>query len=114
MPHRGKPSPWGKLYNSPRWGRLRRHQLLSHPMCKFCLEWGIVELATVVDHVVPHRGDVNASWCGELQSLCKPCHDRTKRMIELRGYRTDIGLDGYPLDPNHPVYRHERKRAPST
>jgi hypothetical protein len=49
MPHRGKPSPWGKLYNSPRWGRLRRHQLLSHPMCKFCLEWGIVELATVVD-----------------------------------------------------------------
>jgi hypothetical protein len=28
-----------------------------------------------------------------------------KRRIELRGYRTDIGLDGFPTDPNHPFNR---------
>jgi hypothetical protein len=32
----------------------------------------------------------------------------------LYGYRRDIGLDGYPLDPNHPANRYERKKAPST
>jgi hypothetical protein len=50
---------------------------------------------------------------GKLQSLCKTCHDGAKREIE-HGYRRDIGLDGYPLDPNHAVYRYERKKAPST
>ena len=42
---------------------------------------------------------------GPFMSLCKRCHDSTKRMIETRGFRPDIGLDGWPLDPNHPVYR---------
>jgi hypothetical protein len=32
------------------------------------------------------------------------CHDNTKRFIELRGFRPDIGLDGWPLDPRHPCY----------
>jgi hypothetical protein len=22
----------------------------------------------------------------------------------MRGFRPDVGLDGWPLDPNHPVY----------
>jgi hypothetical protein len=30
--------------------------------------------------------------------------DRAKWPIELR-YYCDIGLDGYPLDPNHPLNR---------
>jgi len=37
-------------------------------------------------------------------SLCEECAAVTKRHIEQRGYRFDIGLDGYPLDPRHPVY----------
>jgi hypothetical protein len=37
-------------------------------------------------------------------------HDRSMqqgqwRQIELHGYRTDIGLDGFPTDPNHPFNR---------
>jgi len=32
----------------------------------------------------------------------------TKRFVELRGFRPDIGLDGWPLDPNHPVYSRGR------
>ena len=32
----------------------------------------------------------------------------TKRFIETRGFRPDIGLDGMPLDPRHPVYSRTR------
>jgi hypothetical protein len=29
------------------------------------------------------------------QSLCKQCHDSTKRFVELHGFRPDIRLDGW-------------------
>jgi len=88
-----------------RWRRLRKFQLIQHPLCKFCLERGIVTAANVVDHVEPHRGDWTAFVTGELQSLCEACHKSAKRQIELRGYRCDVGVDGYPTDPNHPFNR---------
>jgi hypothetical protein len=69
------------------------------------LERGRVTAANVVDHVVPHKGDWTAFCTGKLQSLCEPCHSSTKRQIELRGYRYDIGLDGFPTDPIHPFNR---------
>ena len=87
-----------------RGARIRRHQLLEHPLCRYCAERGIVTPATICDHVEPHRGDVNKFWLGRFQSLCKSCHDSTKRFVETRGFRPDIGLDGWPLDPRHPVY----------
>jgi hypothetical protein len=92
------------LYESTRWRRIRKSQLSQHPMCKFCGERGIVTVATICDHVTPHRGDVIKFWTGELQSLCLDCHLVTKRQIEERGYRLDVGLDGWPLDPRHPFY----------
>ena len=94
-----------KLYDTARWQRIRAHQLRTHPLCKFCLERGIMTPATIADHVEPHRGDVNKFWLGKLQSLCHTCHNSRKREIEGRGYYVDIGSDGMPLDPNHPCYR---------
>jgi 5-methylcytosine-specific restriction enzyme A len=70
-----------------------------------CLARGLSVPATVADHVEPHHGDWNAFVLGKLQSLCKPCHDSAKRTQELRGYSTEIGVDGWPTDPNHPAYR---------
>jgi hypothetical protein len=67
------------------------------------LERAIVTLATICDHVEPHKGVIKF-WAGELQSLCLDCHLVTKRQIEERGFRLDIGLDGWPLDRNHPFY----------
>ena len=33
--------------------------------------------ATVVDHIIPHRGDRILFWDqNNWQPLCKPCHDR--------------------------------------
>jgi hypothetical protein len=61
---------------------------------------------------VAHHNDPNLFYRGALQSLCTPCHSGRKqsleareRLIEERGYSLDIGSDGYPLDPRHPVYR---------
>src|SRR5262245_910577 len=56
------------------------------------------------DHVDPHRGDINKFWLGPFMSLCKRCHDSTKRLIERRGFRPDVAPDGWPTDQHHPVY----------
>jgi 5-methylcytosine-specific restriction endonuclease McrA len=57
--------------------------------------------ATVADHIIPHKGDLKLFWEGRLQSLCKPCHDRVKKLEE--GGRGVIGGDiqGNPVDPCH-------------
>jgi len=93
------------FYSRARWERRRRHQLQTQPLCRLCLQHGIVEPATVADHVEPHGGDANKFWLGTLQSLCKRHHDSDKKFLENRGYARDIGPDGWPLDPRHPVYK---------
>jgi 5-methylcytosine-specific restriction endonuclease McrA len=51
-----------------------------------CPSWSR-QPATVADHVTPHRDDHGAFWFGELQSLCKSCHDVKKQRIEARADR---------------------------
>lgn len=43
-----------------------------------CHAEGRVTVATVVDHVVPHRSDTTLFWDehGNWQSLCAACHAR--------------------------------------
>lgn len=72
------------LYRYARWKRLRRAQLEAEPSCRFCAAAGLERAATICDHVVPHRGDVQAFWAGPFQSLCVECHNRTKQAIEHR------------------------------
>lgn len=99
----GRFTPW---YKTPFWRRKRKLQLLHHPLCKACLQRGIPTIATVADHVQPHRGDFNKFLLGELQSLCASCHSSRKAMIEARGYSFDVGDDGWPTDDNHPANKH--------
>ena len=94
-----------RLYNSQRWRNLRRHQRRIEPLCRFCKQRGINTPGTIVDHVIPWRGDANAFFTGELQTLCDACHFRIKQQAELLGYRLDAGLDGWPIDPKHPANR---------
>lgn len=63
---------------------------------------GDVVAATVVDHIKPHRGDRALAFDPDnLQSLCKPCHDRhadaKDRGLPIAG----CDADGMPLDPSH-------------
>jgi 5-methylcytosine-specific restriction enzyme A len=102
MPTQRHNEPWKGWYDLPRWHRLRTWQLRQKPWCEFCERRGITSPATVVDHRVPHRGDQALFWLGQLQSLCKSCHDGEKRVIEIKGFSDRIGADGLPLDPMHP------------
>jgi 5-methylcytosine-specific restriction protein A len=93
------------LYGSARWKKRRRAQLREHPLCVMCEAIGRITSATVADHATPHRGDPQLFWFGPLVSLCATHHSGTKQQQETRGYATDIGADGWPIDPNHAVYR---------
>ena len=94
---------WQHLYSSARWRRLRAAQLAAEPICRMCDERGAVTVATVCDHIEPHRGDLDKFWSGPFQSLCKPHHDSLKQREERQGYSEALGRDGWPLDPQHPA-----------
>ena len=94
---------WQHFYDTGVWKRMRRLQLKHEPLCKMCLDRGIVTPARVADHVEEHRGDWNKFRLGTLQSLCFDCHDIHKRRIDLHGYSSDIDDDGWPTDPRHPA-----------
>jgi hypothetical protein len=114
MAHRRTPHPpseWRSWYQLQSWRKRRVYQLKIEPLCRRCRELGRTTPALVADHVTPHKGDWNAFVLGELQSLCAECHQR-KLVDQTRGYRSDVGLDGYPLDPAHPAYE-PRSRAPA-
>jgi hypothetical protein len=102
MLHPENPRDW---YGLGRWKTRAHAQMRVHPLCKHCLEKGLVVAAVIADHVEPHRGDWNSFWLGKLQSLCKRCHESGKKYAEQRGFRSDIGEDGWPIDKNHPTYK---------
>ena len=84
------------------WRRLRAVILGERPLCQHCLDRGVIEPATEVDHV---DNDPTDNRPEALQSLCKPCHSRkTQRAM---GKRVSYGCDskGMPLDPSHPWFQ---------
>ncbi|MDQ0027745.1 5-methylcytosine-specific restriction endonuclease McrA [Variovorax paradoxus] len=97
-----KSDEYSHWYTHSRWRRRRAQFLDKYPLCVFCEREGRVELATVVDHKVPHRGDLELFWDWDnYQSLCKFHHDSTKKVIEAgKKLRWTIGLDGWPVMPS--------------
>ena len=72
---RQRPSAARRGYG-PRWRRARAAYLARHPLCVSCGAAGRLEPATVVDHIVPHKGDSVLFWDrANWQSMCKSCHD---------------------------------------
>lgn len=66
-----------KLYADPKWVKASKAHLRDNPLCVDCLELGVVEPATDVDHIKPHRGDRIIFWDRRnWQSLCHRCHSR--------------------------------------
>lgn len=95
--------PWQHLYNTARWIKGRVIFLAHNPLCVYCLEVGKTTPATVVDHIKPHKGDEKLFFDpNNRQGLCKRCHDSDKALEESRGYRPGNGVDGMPVDKNHP------------
>ena len=87
-------------------------KLQQHPLCEYCLNAGKIEVATVVDHIVPvGKGGDAYPPLDHLMSCCVSCHNRKTRIVEQQGKELSPkgirGCDerGYPLDPNHPWYK---------
>lgn len=80
------------------WRKARAAFLRAHPLCECveCMAIGRVRPATVVDHVIPHRGDYGLFWdSNNWQAMSKPCHDR-KTATEDGGFGNDSAA--YPTD----------------
>jgi 5-methylcytosine-specific restriction endonuclease McrA len=70
------------------WVRARGRFLAAHPLCVMCQARGRLTPANVVDHIVPHRGDQVLFWdTANWQSLCTPCHNGPKRLLEQAAER---------------------------
>ena len=90
-----------KLYGTKRWRALRQKILTSDPYCRMPT---CHKIASVVDHIIPHRGDLTLFYDEDnLQPLCKTCHDSHKQRDERRGYSGDVDKSGWPSDAAHPV-----------
>ena len=49
----------------------------------------------VCDHIRPHKGDSGMFWDGgNLQTLCKSCHDSTKQRAEIAAERGIVPREG--------------------
>ena len=118
-----------RLYKSARWrgkGGRRALHLNVEPVCRMCKARGIIndgsrtmagDIQTdarrrflVVDHIEPHRGDERLFFEGSLQTLCPDHHDSIKQAQEARGFSCEVGLDGWPLDAQHPANRRAPRR----
>ena len=70
-----RPSAAARLYGAA-WRAERLDWLREHPLCVECEAAGLLTPATIVDHSVPHKGDVKLFWDKtKWQSMCKPHHD---------------------------------------
>jgi 5-methylcytosine-specific restriction protein A len=93
---------WHHLYDTKRWKALRLYHLGTEPLCRMCKQADRVTTACIVDHVIPHKGDVELFFDDtNLQSLCKPHHDGAKQAQERNGYERGNDITGQPLDRNH-------------
>jgi 5-methylcytosine-specific restriction protein A len=94
-----------RMYGTRRWRKRRAQQLAAEPLCRMCAAQQLVTVATVADHVTPHRGDLALFWEGDLQSLCATHHDGAKAKQEATGILVGCDTGGEPLDPSHPWHQ---------
>jgi 5-methylcytosine-specific restriction endonuclease McrA len=66
-----------------RWQRSSAGWRREHPLCVCCKANGRVKAAELVDHIVPHKGDMGLFWDpANWQSLCEWCHKHIKPLLE--------------------------------
>lgn len=72
-----------KIYNSGRWRRLRAWKFACDPLCELCQKENKTVPAEDIHHIVsfmstndPSQRMILAYDYYNLQSLCKPCHQK--------------------------------------
>jgi len=60
-----------------RWQKVRKLFLTQHPLCIICQSEGVITTATIIDHIIPHKGNQDLFWDeSNWQPLCKFHHDQ--------------------------------------
>jgi 5-methylcytosine-specific restriction protein A len=60
-----------------RWRAARKLFLDRNPLCAECQQMGRLTAATIVDHVIPHKGDTRLFWdMDNWEAICKSHHDQ--------------------------------------
>lgn len=105
-----------------RWKKTRAQFLRHHLWCWGCLAIGIRKRAEVVDHIIPHHGDMRLFWAQHnWQPVCQWHHNSIKPELERRfnarkitaadlnlqsscaaqltrdRHRPDVGADGFAI-----------------
>ncbi|MBX3629324.1 MAG: HNH endonuclease [Nitrosomonas sp.] len=85
-----------------KWQRARADFLTKNPLCADHQRLGRIVPATIVDHIVPHKGDLKLFWDRKnWQPLCKQCHDTHKQRQESGSAAVGCDTNGVPLSVNH-------------
>jgi 5-methylcytosine-specific restriction protein A len=80
-----------------RWRKARAAFLAEHPLCRYCEEAGKLAPATVVDHVIPHKGNEELFWnVDNWAPLCATHHNASKQREERRGHAIGCDVHGNP------------------
>lgn len=77
---------YNNLYRTYRWRCERKDFLMEHPYCYVC-----GNKAVLVDHIRPHRGDMELFWDhNNWQPMCNSCHtQKTLRENKYFKHRYD-------------------------
>lgn len=79
-----RPSAHKRGYDG-RWRQARLAFLDDNPLCIVCQSQGLLTPATVIDHIIPHRGNQARFWdMTNWQALCKSCHDTKTATIDRK------------------------------
>lgn len=87
------------------WQRARVAFLALNPLCVASRANGLIVAADMVDHIVPHKGDMRLFWDrGNWQALSMDMHRRVKAVIEARWKAGQVGADDLRLDRPLPEF----------
>ncbi len=91
-----------KIYGR-RWDKARRLFLVEHPTCQICRRMGKLVAASVVDHVIAHKGNIDTFWDEtNWNAICKKCHDSIKQSQEKTNKLLGTDINGRPMHADHP------------
>ena len=67
---------WHRLYDSKRWKCERIRYLTNNPFCVECAKDDTLKPASIVDHIIDHKGNESLFWdINNWQSLCIKHHN---------------------------------------
>jgi 5-methylcytosine-specific restriction enzyme A len=98
-----------KLYRTKRWRELRLRVFIRDNYK--CQKTGAIlyqqhpkPFSPVADHIKPHKGNLERFYnIDNIQTVSKQYHDSAKQSLERIGYSKEVGVDGWPVDGNHPA-----------